>query len=207
MRRGLGTLLLAAIVAASAGCSKELTAGGQTSEVTTTMSDGEPGSTSQRMPAGPGQLHFALLPAAGGPQGTVHAALQVALVTASGAVDPIAASSAASVGIGSSIGTMIGLDSVATGSYTIARVTFSSVTADVTGGLLGVGGIPVVGSIAVELTEPVTLDFPIALSVQPFSEHQIVVDLNASTWLAAVNPATLKVPAAAFRAALAVRAE
>ena len=137
MKRGFGRLLLAATVAASAGCSKELTAGGQTGEVTTTMSDGGPGSTSQRMPGGPGRLHFAILPAAGGPQGTVHAGLQVALVDGKGAVDPIAASSAASVGIGSSTGTTIGLDSVATGSYTIARVTFSSVTADVTGGLLG----------------------------------------------------------------------
>ena len=56
MKRGFGTLLLAAIVAASAGCSKELTAGGQTGEVTTTMSDGGPGSTSQRMPGGPAMM-------------------------------------------------------------------------------------------------------------------------------------------------------
>lgn len=208
MRRGLGVLVLAALVAASSACGKELMAGGQRGEVTTTMSDGPDGTAarSDRVPSS--HALRTVLPAGTGPQGTVEAEVRVALVDGSGRVDVIAPGGAATVRIGDAAGAVLGTDdSVSVGLYPTARVTFSSVTADVTGGLLGVGGLPVLGRVSVQLTAPVTIDVPVALAVEADSEHRVVVDLNASAWLAAVDPVTLTVPASAFRGALAVRAE
>lgn len=202
MRRRLGVLILAALVASSAGCSKELLAGGERGEVTTTMNDG-PGSSSARSDGAPStRLLRSVLPAGTGPQGTVQAAVQVALVEEGGGADVIVPDGAATVRIGDSEGAVLGTDdSVYVGLYPTARVTFSSVTADITGGL------PIIGRVTVQLTAPVTIEAPVALTVEAGSKHRVIIDLNASTWLAAVDPVTLTVPAAAFRSALEVRTE
>lgn len=207
MGRRLGVLALVAFMASSAGCSKELMAGGQRGEVTTTMND-EPGSAAARSDgAASSHLLRSVLPAGTGLQGTVQAEVQVALLDEGGRADVIAPDGAATVRIGASDGPEIGKDSVYVGLYPTVRVTFSSVTADITGGLLGAGGLPILGRVTVQLTTPVTIDAPVALTVEARSEHEVVIDLNASTWLAAVDPATLTVPASAFRGALEVRAE
>jgi hypothetical protein len=120
-------------------------------------------------------------------------------------VDVIVPGGAATVRIADAEGVDLGTDSVSVGLYPAVRLTFSSVTADITGGLLG--GLPILGRITVQLTTPVTIDVPVALRVTAGSEHRVLIDLNASTWLAAVDPSTLTVPAAAFRDALEVRIE
>jgi hypothetical protein len=171
------------------------------------MNDGPDGAAARSDGSSSRRLLRSVLPAGTGPQGTVEAELQVALVDESGRSDVIAPSGAATVQIGASAGPEIGRDSVYVGLYPSARVTFSSISANVTGGLPGVGGLPISGRVTVQLTTPVTVEVPVALTVESGSEHEVIIDLNASTWLAAVDPATLTVPASAFRGALGVRAE
>jgi hypothetical protein len=192
---------MAAVSTSSTACSKELMGGGERGEVVTRVNDDE-GSGAQADRVGRHHLLRAVLPGGSGPEGTVKAAVQLALISSSGSIDPVASSSSVQVAIGSSDGMVIGSDMVDARSYTQVRVTFSSVSANVTGGLLG--GLPITGTVTLDVAEPIIVDLPIALTVQPGSTHTLILDLNAGTWLSAVDPSTLKVPAASFRSAVGV---
>lgn len=204
MGRGIRFLIvgsMAAVWLSSIACSKELMGGGERGEVITRVNDDE-GSGARADRAGSRHLLRAVLPGGSGPQGTVQAAVQLALVSSSGAIDPVASSGSVQVAIGSAEGMLIGTDLVDARGYTQVRVTFSSVSANITGGLLG--GLPLVGTVTLDVADPITVDLPVSLIVQPGSTHTLVLDLNAGTWLGAVDPSTLKVPAATFRAAVGV---
>ncbi|HEX7240173.1 MAG TPA: hypothetical protein VF263_07905 [Longimicrobiaceae bacterium] len=89
--------------------------------------------------------------------------------------------------------------------YVRARLTFDRVTADVTGGLV-VNGQPVRGTVTVALPgRGLVVERDVAMPDPDRVGETLVVELAASTWLAAA--AGGEVPASVFAAAVRVRTE
>ena len=200
---GLGLLL------AVAGCGQELLAGGQTEgEVSAVVTDdpgsAAPGRQASRRAGGPEPTLF------GGtivvPQGTVEVDGSVTIVRQDGAEVPLSSgSSSVSVRIAAADSGTLARRRVSAGSHTRARITFTRVEANVTGGLTVGPGIQVTGRVRVALTEPLVLEVPVQLEVREDGIHRLVIDLNASDWLMAVDPVLRTVPAATFRSKVQVR--
>jgi hypothetical protein len=85
-------------------------------------------------------------------------------------------------------------------------VVFSRVQAVVIGGLV-VGGVPISGEVNVDLgaQSSLTAEREVLIEVERDGALDVVMDLNASTWLASLSVVTLTVPGAALAEAVAVR--
>jgi hypothetical protein len=83
-------------------------------------------------------------------------------------------------------------------SYTELRIVFTDIDVEVESGLI-IDGIPIVGLVEVEI-EDVTLlvTRQIDLDVDMEESVELVIDLNAPAWLAALDPLTLTVDEAVF---------
>lgn len=92
------------------------------------------------------------------------------------------------------------------GRYGVARVTFTSVTANVSAGLR-IGGVALTGRVDVGIPagQGVVVEMPVDLG-DADDDATLLIDLDASAWLSAADPATRIVPAAAFRSAVRLRA-
>jgi hypothetical protein len=91
------------------------------------------------------------------------------------------------------------------GSYDRVRIVFTRVHADVTSGLV-IGGITITGrvNVAINPGDSVAVERPVSLGGQG-DDVRLLVDLDASAWLASTNVVTRIVPAAAFQSAVKVR--
>jgi hypothetical protein len=100
----------------------------------------------------------------------------------------------------------VGIKFVESGRYTRFRVVFSRVQAVVIGGLV-VGGVPISGEVNVDLgaQSSLTAEREVLIEVERDGALDVVMDLNASTWLASLSVVTLTVPGAALAEAVAVR--
>jgi hypothetical protein len=100
----------------------------------------------------------------------------------------------------------VGIKFVEGGRYTRFRVVFSRVQAVVIGGLV-VGGVPISGEVNVDLgaQSSLTVEREVLIEVERDGALDVVMDLNASTWLASLSVVTLTVPGAALAEAVAVR--
>ena len=77
---------------------------------------------------------------------------------------------------------------VASGMYTSMRIVFTEIEAEVDAGLI-INGVPVVGQIRVELEDiSLTVTKPLALDIGRDQRVELLVDLNAASWLQAVDP-------------------
>lgn len=206
MRNLVKLMTLVVALSATAGCGQELTAGGQTGEARTVIvDDPEPSSASPRETGG---ASFSRASESSGSlaQGTVLVEASVALVREDGRLFPVVFSPVTrSVRIASSDTAEIANPSVSAGRYNAARITFRRVEASVTGGLI-VGGVSVTGTVQVPLPQPLTMEVPIPLRILRGEEHLVVIDLNASDWLAAVDPISRTVSVASFQSQIRVRA-
>jgi hypothetical protein len=89
--------------------------------------------------------------------------------------------------------------------YPVARVVFTRVTANVTGGLV-IGGVGLTGQVDVGIApgDSVVVEMPVDLG-DPDDDATLLIDLDASAWLFTVNPVTRLVSATAFRNAVKLR--
>jgi len=88
--------------------------------------------------------------------------------------------------------------------YSELRVIFTKIQAEVEAGLV-INGIPILGEVHVEL-ENVHLEVvrPIDVDLQEGEAVELVLDLNAPAWLAAVDPLTQTVDATVFASLVGV---
>lgn len=200
-RRGLPLLSLTLLLA-GAGCGKDLVAGGvrDTEAVATDSRDTQPSSgASNSLGARSNAL------AATSATGTLTFAARVALVDADGQPVPLNTTPAtATVGIAARDTALIGARAVPARPYATARVVFTAVQANVSAGLV-IGGINLTGRVAVAIPDSVVVERPVTLPPGD-GGVRLVVDLRSSEWLAAADPLTRVVPAAAFRSAVRVSA-
>lgn len=185
-------LLVLALLAA--GCGRDAVAGGYKEVETVAVGDGDAGGSASRAPAGARRLSLSV------PQGTLTFVAAVSLVAEDGGPVPVT-DGARTVQL-----TIDGRESFAEARvlrtrYARVRVVFTRVEADVTGGLLGITGLVKVG-IAPGGSLVVERDVPLADADR---RDTVVVDLNASAWLAAAVAGT--VPAPVFESAVRIRAE
>lgn len=207
-RRIMALALLLAMLPA-AGCGREVVGGGQTDVATFATGDGTPeggGAAPSRAPAyalspgAPSATHIA-----GRTQGTITFEARVQVVRSDGA--------RATVGEGTAMVRADGHDTtqvvrarVNADRYTMVRVTFTHVQANVTSGLV-IGGVSVTGQVNVAVGNGVVVEIETDdLGAEEDEEDAwVLIDLDASAWLGAANPFTRVVPAAAFQNAVKIR--
>lgn len=87
---------------------------------------------------------------------------------------------------------------VGVGRYTELRLVFLEIEAQVDAGLI-INGVPVTGPVEVELEDPpLTVSRALDLEVRPEERTTLLVDLNAASWLQAVDPVTATVDEQVF---------
>lgn len=201
-------LLALLLLAGAAGCGKEVLVGGQKDVETRATGDGtsEGGSPSRATayalapPGGPVTTHIA-----GRAQGTITFDAKVELVSTTGAAEDAGGPASATVRIDGHDSVFVARGSVPGDQYATVRVTFTRVTANVTSGLV-IGGINVTGQVNVAILpgSAIVVERQVALG-GPNEDVVLLVDLDASAWLGATNPATRIVAASAFQSAVKVR--
>jgi hypothetical protein len=197
------------VVLALPGCGKEVVVGGQKEVDTYATGDGTPEGSPSLAPS------YAVAPGGGGPvathiagraQGTVTFDARVSLVAGAGAPEPVnLAASPAVVRIDGHDTTFVAGGRVPRVRYTAVRVAFTRVRAGVASGLV-IGGVSLTGEVRVNIAtgDSIVVEVPLALD-DPEADEELLIDLDASAWLPAANPATRLVAATAFRNAVKVR--
>jgi hypothetical protein len=100
-------------------------------------------------------------------------------------------------------GQLLTTSSVAADSYTRVRVVFEDVRAQVTGGLtIGTGLLQ--GEVRVGGQGQTTVEREVRFTAQSGSTSQLMIDLNAQTWLQRADASTRVVSEAEFRNAVAI---
>lgn len=191
--------LMAGIVAVlvASGCGREVVVGGQKEVDAVAAGDETSGSSAAlapiRAPAGPVSYTLAV------PQGTVTFTGTLSLVAEDGSVAPVA-DAPRTVTVRLDGREPFAQRRVPAERYVRARVTFTRVEAEVTGGVLGVSG-------RVEVQLPpggVVVERAVSMPDPERARETVLVDLNASAWLAAAVGGV--VPASVFESAVRVRA-
>lgn len=190
LKNGSSVLIALAACALLAGCGN-LTAGGLTGEATVTVSGDAPdaqGAAPQR--AAGLSLTAPLAMSGGGPEGEVKADFFIYLETATGGSVSL---SEDEIRIRLDVQGRQEVDAVdamtvpAT-QYSQMRIVFTDIRVDVAEGLI-INGVPVVGEVRVELKDTaVTVIRPLNLDIKENDKVFLLLDLNATTWLQAVDP-------------------
>ncbi|HEX5727211.1 MAG TPA: hypothetical protein VFX98_17170 [Longimicrobiaceae bacterium] len=199
MKRGRSGLALLLALAA-AGCGIEVVVGGQKDVYATGDGTAESGGSTSLLPG----WEEAAEPPAGRLEGTVTFDARVLLVGPDGA-EPVNGPAQATLRLDGRDTLRVLRDRPEAREYGAVRVTFFRVQAQVTGGL-EVGGISVTGEVRVDI--PIEDGLVVERSVDlgaPADSVAVLVDLDVSAWLAAVDPVTKTVPADAFVRAVQVR--
>lgn len=90
------------------------------------------------------------------------------------------------------------------GRYTGLRIVFLQIEVQVDKGLV-IGGETIKGSIDIEMeSDSLTVTKPLNLSIDDQESVEILIDLNAASWLQAVDPSTSTVDATVFAELIAV---
>lgn len=194
-------------VLALGGCGKDFVAGGARDVEVHATGDATPegSSSAARMSLAPADAPRALSAAAAA-QGTINFDARVSLLSSNRveAVNPTPAST--SVRIDGRDTVRLTAGEVPRGSYDRVRIVFTRVEADVTSGLV-IGGISITGRVTVAITpgDSIVVERPVSLPGGQGDDVRLMVDLDASAWLASTNVVTRIVPAAAFQSAVKVR--
>jgi hypothetical protein len=190
-----------------AGCGN-LTAGGLTGEATVTVSgdaeDAQPAAS--RLPVGLYPATTALAMSGHTPKGQVEADFLIFLVTAEGEAvslseDPIEIRLDVQ---GEQRADAVDRRVVPATLYTEFRMVFTDIRVEVKEGLI-INGVPVVGEIRVELDDAtLTVTRPLNLNIGDGESVVLLMDLNANTWLQAVDPVLGVISEEAFGDAVSV---
>ena len=169
-----------------AGCGN-LTAGGLTGEATVTVSGDAPdaqGTAPQRavgLPPFPAQHDV--------PEGEVRADFFVDLVAANG--DEVSMSEdqiSIRVDVQGRQELDVAVQTVPATLYTQIRIIFTDIRVEVESGLI-INGVPVVGEVEVELEDvALVVTRPLNLDIGDGESVFLLIDLNANSWLQAVDP-------------------
>jgi hypothetical protein len=199
MRVMMGALALLAGVLS--GCGGELVGGGQRDVETAATAGGGP--SPQLTPA------YDVAPAGAEPRAQVTSL--EGTVTVSGRTSLVRGGAPAAAGAGTAAVRADGRDTarvsrgrVPRGPYDAVRIAFTAVSAEVSGGV-GTGGTVLSGrfEVAIPPGDSVVVEVPAAIGAAA-GTVRVLVRLDAATWLAAADPVTRTVPAAAFRAAVRI---
>jgi hypothetical protein len=96
---------------------------------------------------------------------------------------------------------------VEVGLYDQMRIVFTDIRVDVTDGLI-INGVPVVGQVRVELKDvSLTVTRPLNLNIAENESVFLLMDLNAETWLQAVDPVLLVIAEEVFADAVGVEVQ
>jgi len=195
-------MALAAVVALGA-CGKDLVAGGARDVEVHATGDGTPeGSASAaRMSLAPADGPRSLSAAAA--QGTIAFDARVSLVSSTRMEEVNRTPASASVRIEGRDTVRLTGGKVRRGSYDRVRIVFTRVEADVASGLV-IGGVNITGRVGVAIADSIVVERPVSLGDED-DDVRLLVDLDASAWLASTNVVTRIVPAAAFQSAVKVR--
>lgn len=190
LNNGVTALIALAICSLLAGCGN-VTAGGLTGNATVTVS----GDAVDALTAAPqrviGVSQTAPLAMSGaGPDGEVQADFFIYLETATGGSTSLSENE---IRIRLDVQGRQEVDAVdsmvipAT-QYSQMRIVFTDIRVDVSDGLI-INGVPVVGEVRVELKDTIfTVTRPVNLDVGEGESVFLLLDLNANTWLQAVDP-------------------
>jgi hypothetical protein len=196
------------LVALLAGCGN-LTAGGfGEAEVTASgNAESEPAPTGPARAAMPHGSTVGPQPVgvAGALDGTLEVELTLFLDAADGSAVALHSGGAVLTELDLAGGTdRVALDRVPVGAYGALRMVFTSVEADVLGGLL-VDGLPFIGAVTVALPGgTLTVVRPVAVEVREDERVTLLVDFDADAWLTEVDPLTRIVAGGVFAAELDV---
>lgn len=186
------------------GCGKELVVGGEKHVDTRSTGDGTPEGSASMAPAFDRGPAAGLSLAAARAQGTITYQARVELLRANGGAVSLGAPTTATVKIDGSDTVAVIARDLAAGSYTGVRVTFTSVQANVTGGLV-IGGTSLTGVVNVgSPAESIVVEQTVDLG-SPSESVRLLIDLDASAWLPTVNPATRVVASSVFQGAVKIR--
>lgn len=201
---------LGALLLLTSGCGKELVGGGQNEGEVRTLVTSEEGNSRSLASEGP---HFTYADEGSGgaadAEGTISFDAQVTLIADDGAEVRVTSGTVpGTFRIENADSAEIGRQDVRVKTYARARVEFTRVSANVTGGIV-IGGVPLLGEVRVQIGagERVTVEAPIQLIVRQSGLHELVIDLNAHIWLATANPVTGAISSSTFRSAVEVRAQ
>lgn len=90
------------------------------------------------------------------------------------------------------------------GEFTALRIVFTEIEVEVDAGLV-IGGVPIVGPVDVEFESELTVERTIDVTIDDGERAELLVDLNAESWLQAVDPVTFAVDAEVFAELVTVR--
>jgi hypothetical protein len=197
-------LLLALLVA---GCNGELVGGGAREVNAVATGDG----TTSGSPSGAVAPRAALVPGgaasfqSAGISGTVSFTARVELVRGSSSVALHPNPASTTVRTDGRDTMYVAEREVPRERYGMARVTFTSVTANVSSGLR-IGGASLTGRVDVGIPAGggVVVEMPVDLGGAN-DDATLLIDLDASAWFAATDPVTRIVPASAFQSAVKLR--
>lgn len=197
------TALLAGMTMLS-GCGRELVGGGARDVDARATGDGTAGGSPSLAPS------RAVAPGGGpvfqtnGVSGTITFDARVSLVRGSTAT-PLNGTATSTVSANGHDTVLVVSGRVDEVEYPVARVVFTRVTANVTGGLV-IGGVGLTGQVDVGIApgDSVVVEMPVDLG-DPDDDATLLIDLDASAWLFAANPVTRIVSATAFRNAVKLR--
>ena len=206
-KNGAMALIALAACALLAGCGN-LTAGGLTGEATVTVS----GDASDAQGAAPPQRAVGLYPTPpfptqhDEPEGEVRAEFFINLVAASG--DEVAMSEdqiRIRVDVQGRQELDVAVQTVPATLYTQIRIVFTDIRVEVESGLI-INGVPVVGEVRVELEDvALVVTRPLNLEIGDGESVFLLIDLNANTWLQAVDPVLGVIMEEVFANAVSVR--
>lgn len=186
------------------GCGRELVGGGARDVDAKATGDGTGSGSASMAPS------YAVLPGAApvfqanGISGTITFDARVSLVR-SGTATPLNGTATSTVSADGRDTVTVVSGRVDDVDYPVARVVFTRVTANVTGGLV-IGGVSLTGQVNVAIApgDSVVVEQPVDLG-DPDDDATLLIDLDASAWLFAASPATRIVSATAFRNAVKLR--
>ncbi len=139
------------------------------------------------------------------PEGELEAEFTLALISATGAV---ASLTDMTLRLRMDVGGAQEIDavsaSVSAGRYTALRVVFTDFEIEIDAGLI-INGVPVTGNVEVELEDgSLQVDKALALDLADGDQVRLLIDLNAATWLQAVDPDLRRVAEAVVGDAITV---
>jgi len=201
-----GETVLLALLVASGGCSGNLTAGGLTGEATVVVSgdaQDEQGAPSQHATALAGAP--ARTTVSSDPEGEVEVEFLIFLESAGGDVVPLTDDEIrVRVDVRGRREADVASRTVPATVYTGLRIVFTEIKAEIDSGLV-IDGQPVVGDIEVELENTtLTVTRPLSLTIDDGERVELLVELNATDWLLAVDPDLRNVAETVFATALSV---
>jgi hypothetical protein len=213
-RSSLPALTVSLVVLLAASCG-DITNGGLDRGEVRTIAIGDsqaPGASSlagksESPPGGEGAATGASLVGAqtgAAARGTISFSAEVTLIPETGSPVRLTTTPAsATVRIEGTDFATLAVRQVPVGRYSTVRVVFSSVAADVEGGLI-VNGLPFLGPLSVNAgaAGSLTIESAMQLDVEPRFSSTLLIDLRASSWLPAVDLLSRTVPGTTFRSAV-----